>query len=132
MQVQGQELRKHKWENRILIVKTSSSESKQYDYQLKEIEKFAPGFVERKLMLYQVTDGDYEMRDLGNKQHSKVGEFSDKLKHKIFKEEEIFEVILIGLDGGIKLRKTDFLSMKELFRIIDSMPMRMQEMRNKN
>ena len=38
-------------------------------------------------------------------------------------------MILIGLDGGIKLEQTTILKKKELFRIIDSMPMRMEELR---
>lgn len=39
------------------------------------------------------------------------------------------EIILIGLDGGVKLRAEEFLSNQKLFETIDSMPMRMQEMR---
>lgn len=38
-----------------------------------------------------------------------------------------FRVLLIGLDGGKKLDQTKMLSVKKLFNIIDSMPMRQAE-----
>lgn len=40
-----------------------------------------------------------------------------------------FEVILIGLDGGVKLRQTEALETKKLFDLINSVPMRQAEMR---
>jgi hypothetical protein len=38
-----------------------------------------------------------------------------------------FQVLLIGKDGGVKLRSSEPVSMKDLFGLIDSMPMRRQE-----
>lgn len=40
-----------------------------------------------------------------------------------------FSVILLGKDGGEKLRKKSFVSAAELFSLIDAMPMRQQEIR---
>ena len=40
-----------------------------------------------------------------------------------------FSVVLIGKDGGEKLRRATPLSPKELFAIVDAMPMRQAEMR---
>jgi hypothetical protein len=42
-----------------------------------------------------------------------------------------FKVVLIGLDGGIKLQKNGQLTPEELFGTIDSMPMRRAEMNKK-
>jgi hypothetical protein len=42
-----------------------------------------------------------------------------------------FQVVLIGKDGGVKLRSSEPVSMKDLFGLIDSMPMRQQEMESK-
>ena len=42
-----------------------------------------------------------------------------------------FRVLLIGLDGGKKLDQTKMLSVKKLFNIIDSMPMRQAEIQKK-
>jgi len=38
---------------------------------------------------------------------------------------------LIGLDGGVKLKETEVLKKEDLFSIIDSMPMRLREIRQK-
>ena len=42
-----------------------------------------------------------------------------------------FSVVLIGKDGGEKLRRTTPLSPEELFAIVDAMPMRRAEMRER-
>jgi hypothetical protein len=43
----------------------------------------------------------------------------------------VFTVILVGKDGGIKLKRNDQVRLEEIFRLIDSMPMRQDEMRQK-
>jgi hypothetical protein len=40
-----------------------------------------------------------------------------------------FRVVLIGKDGGVKLRQDEPILAADLFALIDSMPMRKQEMR---
>ncbi len=42
-----------------------------------------------------------------------------------------FRVILVGKDGGMKLSSASPVSAAELFRVIDAMPMRRLEMRNR-
>jgi hypothetical protein len=39
-----------------------------------------------------------------------------------------FQVLLIGLDGGVKMDQSEIISCKKLFGTIDSMPMRKAEM----
>ncbi len=41
-----------------------------------------------------------------------------------------FQIILVGKDGGVKLRKPFPWDVRELSRVIDKMPMRQQEMRS--
>jgi hypothetical protein len=40
-----------------------------------------------------------------------------------------FEVFLIGLDGGIKIKQTKPITLEELYQKIDAMPMRRSELR---
>ena len=40
-----------------------------------------------------------------------------------------FVIVLIGKDGGVKLRKASPWDVREISRVIDKMPMRQQEMR---
>jgi len=42
-----------------------------------------------------------------------------------------FAIILIGKDGGVKLNRREQTEIEDIFGLIDSMPMRQQEIRNK-
>ena len=46
-----------------------------------------------------------------------------------FRENEPSRVLLIGKDGGVKLRG-DELDVQRIFDLIDTMPMRIREMKN--
>ena len=52
--------------------------------------------------------------------------------YKQFHHKGSFEFVLVGLDGGVKHRTQKVMSLKELYRLIDSMPMRAAERRRKN
>ncbi len=43
-----------------------------------------------------------------------------------------FQIVLVGKDGGVKERRDELFEVDEVFRIIDAMPMRMQEMRDRS
>jgi Domain of unknown function (DUF4174) len=45
--------------------------------------------------------------------------------------QKTFALILLGKDGGIKLKRNDRVKLEEIFTLIDSMPMRKDEMRQK-
>lgn len=133
MNLNGQNLKNHKWEKRILIIKTTDIKSKKYQEQLKEFKNSSEELIDRKLIFYKVTGDDYELIDYKNNELNNSGKISRKITTTILNENENFEVILIGLDGGIKLQQTEILIKKDLFRIIDTMFMRRNEIiRNKN
>ena len=43
-----------------------------------------------------------------------------------------FSLILVGKDGGIKLKREDRVDLSDVFGLIDSMPMRQREMQRKS
>ena len=45
------------------------------------------------------------------------------------KTKKPIEIILIGLDGGVKLHQTKLLNLEKLFTLIDGMPMRKAEIK---
>ncbi|MEO0341702.1 MAG: DUF4174 domain-containing protein, partial [Bacteroidota bacterium] len=47
------------------------------------------------------------------------------------KQKDSFLFILIGKDGGVKLRSTSVVPLDDLFALIDGMPMRRAEIRRK-
>ena len=42
-----------------------------------------------------------------------------------------YTVVLVGKDGGVKLKRDEYVSLAAVFGLIDSMPMRQNEMRQR-
>ncbi len=120
--VSGQDLSKHRWENRLILLLTDDENNSTFQSQLAEFRKDFTGLNERKLIIYQVMPEEFKTGlNTGNKIKS------DCLYNDYKKTNSGFEVILLGLDGGIKLRLDELLSLEKLFAIIDAMPMRRRE-----
>ncbi len=117
-----QDLSSYRWKNRLLLIEATSVDSKIYRKQMDEFKKSEKGLVERKLKIFSFfRDGFTEDFD------ATVKPYSQKINQK-FKG---FEVQLIGLDGGVKLKKNTILKSENLFAMIDGMPMRRRELKAK-
>lgn len=121
----SQDVKKHKWENRVLLVFTHIKNDEIFNKQISNLLKEKKGLTERKLIIYQFVKDQYSIN------FDSKWLLSSLKKRKYKTESENFKVVLIGLDGGVKLEQTSFLSTKKLFTIIDGMPMRRNEIRNK-
>ena len=130
MKTYGQNLDNHKWKSRILIVKTLSSNSKKHNDQLKEFNNSDKEFKERKLVLYIINQDKFSLTNYTDSTLNYSGKVTKSLAENILTESEDFEIILIGLDGRIKLKQNEILLKEDLFSLIDSMPMRKNEMKN--
>ena len=119
----GQDISKHEWTDRVLII--ASKEAKELNNQIKILQKDQDGLTERKLKIYKVLPKKYS-EGLDNHNWIDNNTFYEKVKRK----KGDFEVILIGLDGGVKLRQTEMISLDKLFTLIDGMPMRRREIKN--
>ena len=128
----SQDLKKHQWENRVVILLSSDESSPLYTQQLKEFSHTHEEMKERKLVMYQVINETYCFQNFAAENQAISWKQVDNHDLKINDRNDFFKIILIGLDGGVKLEKTELLKKEELFRIIDSMPMRMNELRRKN
>ncbi|SHF25398.1 protein of unknown function [Arenibacter palladensis] len=128
----AQDLKKHQWENRVVIIASQNEDSRTYQEQITKFNSLPKEFKERKIIVYQVLPDRYKLTDYQIKGKDIESISSPALFDKFVNNKEHFKVILIGLDGGIKLEKTKVLSTTELFAAIDVMPMRRAEMKNKN
>lgn len=132
MNLTAQNLKSHQWKNRVIIVKTVDKNSKEFQEQRKAFRHSEDELMDRKIVLYEVIGDAIALVDLKSNILNTKGKRSKKLADKLFNKKETFEVILIGLDGGVKLQQTEPLTKEALFGIIDSMPMRQSEIhRNK-
>ena len=108
-----------RWKNRIILLKSDTN-------KLQELERLSSEIKERDIIWFFFTRDNL---------HSNYKEqINDQLytsvnAHYFSKDEAEQEtVILIGKDGGIKYSSHDF-NLIEIFERIDSMPMRIKEMR---
>jgi hypothetical protein len=121
-----QDLEKHQWKNRVLLIYGDEKTNTDFTKQMKILSENKKGLIERKLKLYQFIKNQFTF-DFDE------GWISSNLLFKNYvNNNERFKVILIGLDGGVKLTQNSILSTEKLFAIIDGMPMRKRELKNKN
>lgn len=128
----AQDLSEHRWKNRLVLILMISQETATLKEQYKIFSKDVEGLRERKLVIYTLTPDQfsktkYVKEDMVNTSWVESSNVFKRYK----KEGNDFEVVLIGLDGGTKLRQTEILKNDKLFAIIDGMPMRRAEIRRK-
>lgn len=114
-------------EKRWVILVTDESQHPQLQKQIEAIEANSEAAIERKIGVIQFTKN--KSIPLFNVSEDDIIETKYS---NLFSEISDFEAILIGLDGGIKLRRKEAIDVKELFDLIDSMPMRQREIRQQN
>ncbi|WP_425390540.1 DUF4174 domain-containing protein [Ekhidna sp.] len=118
-------IKEHQWEKRVLIFSATSPTNIGYKRQEQLMSKGKKGMKERDLIVYKLYDDHWI--DHKDKILSKEQAVAIRKEYDI--PEGQFMVLLIGKDGGVKMRKDDIMSTREIFALIDSMPMRKQEMR---
>ncbi|MDZ7934160.1 MAG: DUF4174 domain-containing protein [Emticicia sp.] len=121
----AQDLSQHLWKNRVILI--LSEDNAAFQRQMLTFKANEKGMNERSLIVYHLKFDEFQQV----MPKSEVRK-SKNLFEKYKQANAPFEVILIGLDGGIKLRHRDFLSCEKLFATIDSMPMRSAEIRNRD
>jgi len=105
-----------RWKNRVVLLFADGAENLSLKAQQKFIKKDKLGYEDRELVVISDIIGDKNRSDL---------------RSKFNISEKGFTFILIGKDGGEKLRRNTVVQSIDLFDLIDSMPMRQSEMRNR-
>ena len=123
MQSFSQDFKDHQWKNRVLIVSTNNEKGIEFQKQINLLENLDQELKERKLIVYQISDNKYK---LNFTESYKLLNSSSK---KYVSTKDGLQILLIGLDGGIKLKQNSILTAEKLFAIIDGMPMRKHELR---
>ena len=121
----AQELKDYKWKNRLVLVIVNNTNNTTYTQQLEVLKNDNQGLNERRLKLFKVLPNKYQLDE-------ELWVEGSLIFDKYNANKDPFRIILIGLDGGIKLSQSTVISKKDLFDLIDSMPMRSSELRSKN
>jgi len=112
------------WRNRPVLVFTPQAGHSLQDEQRQAFAGRSDGLRERDIVIFEVA-GDSVTVDGRNAPNL----LADGLRARYRLRPSDAAVLLVGKDGGVKLRETRALSVQTLFETIDAMPMRRQEMR---
>ena len=121
-------LRSYQWKQRLLLVFAPSAHSASYLRQRAHYDLAGEGFRTRDLLFVSLIPGETQVV-----RRQKVDlAAQNELRRQFEIGPDDFAVLLVGKDGGIKLRSEHPVSPDELFPLIDSMPMRQQELRKQS
>ena len=121
------DLSEYLWKNRLLVIFSPSDSYKDYADKKQDLLKQKAEVEDRDLVIFTIfAEGESHIDE------SPVGDAAaESLRKRFDIKSGQFAVILIGKDGGEKLREESYKPLEEIFSLIDSMPMRQAEMRER-
>ncbi len=120
---QAYDLSQHQWRDRLLILAADDPADAALREKLEAVRQKQAGIDDRRLVVFQLSahSGSVDGRSLSASDLSRLRELL-----RIAPGQR--EMILIGLDGGIKRRSDLGTDLEEIFAEIDRMPMRRIEL----
>ena len=120
--------------SRVLLVFAPTDQTPEFQQQIATLNRHTRELQDRDLILIPVLThvGQATTANTLRNAHTPIASDSQQveLRRRFHVPSGEFAVILIGKDGGEKLREREPLSPEKLFRTIDAMPMRRDEMRS--
>jgi hypothetical protein len=120
----AQGMESYQWKARPVLVFAASADTAAYRSQLQALRAAGGGLRERQIIVIGVSGNAVQAVAGGGARQSAAN-----LRRAYGVPDGEFQVVLIGKDGGVKLRSREPVSPQELFQLVDAMPMRQQEMR---
>lgn len=102
----------YRWNRRVLLLFVDGPDDPGLRAQQAELTPHAPGLAERDIVVIASADS--------------------ALRRRLSVPAGGFAVLLLGKDGGVKLRSASPIAFVELAAVVDAMPMRQDEMIRKN
>jgi len=112
-------LANNQWKHRIILLYAPSASSPELISQRDILATDPAGLTERDLIVRELPTDQLSVED------------RTFLQQNLNTTGNTFRVLLIGKDGGVKVRKTSPVTLKQLFGTIDGMYMRQQEMKKR-
>jgi hypothetical protein len=120
------DLSKYRWRHRLLLIFSPSSQTPAFQELGRQLQQLREGVADRNLMVFfLLNDGQSRVgKTVLNRQEA------ENLRRRFQVRTDEFRVVLIGKDGTVKLSEPA-VQLSDIFALIDSMPMRQQEMQEK-
>ena len=119
-------LASYRWQNRVVAM-MASSEDRKLAQQHQILSAARDGLLDRDLVIIAITDGVVKIDGVESENWD-----VDRLRQALDVPRTGFSIVLVGKDGGVKLRSDEPVAVETLFALIDSMPMRQREMRERD
>ena len=113
----------YQWKHRLILLFSPSSDYQPLIEQQQRLNRDTTALIERDLLVFGI---------LSDTEHDREAKSSSGLRQQFGVAANSFAIILIGKDGGEKLRRHAPIATEELFALIDAMPMRRQEIRSQH
>ena len=121
------DLTQFQWKNRLLLIFAPDDNDSLFKKLQSEIIAQEAEVEDRDMIVFELLELGSSRINRALLDQSKV----DSIRRHFSVPQRSFRVILIGKDGGIKLKRDDQIDLETIFELIDSMPMRKDEIRQK-
>lgn len=118
------DLKQYQWKNRLLLLFSPSPENPAYQALVRELQEQFSGVQERDLLVFYIMEQGKSFLD--GREISPAE--ARALRQRFGISPGAFTLVLVGKDGGVKLKRADRVALGDIFGLIDAMPMRQQEM----
>lgn len=116
-----------RWNKRVLVVAAPDIDNAELVRQMAALDATRAAFDERDMLLVVATE---ERGAMAAGRAMSDAESAD-VRRTLAMADGGFSVLLLGKDGGVKLRESGFVDMARIYALIDGMPMRRLEMRER-
>ena len=122
------DLTQFQWKNRLLFIFAEDDSHPLFKDLQRQIVAHKAEVEDRDLIVFEVPA--QSPARMNTNQISRKD--ADSIRNHFAISSDTFSLILVGKDGGVKLKLHEYASLEEVFELIDSMPMRQREMRQKD
>ncbi len=122
----AKDLSQYAWRNRLLTVFTPTAQDAKFVEQRALLEGEQRRLSERELVIIEIIGEEVLLSG-----ESAVIEDANSLRERFGVKADEFAVRLVGKDTGVKLRSDSPLVPAQLYALIDAMPMRLREMKER-
>ena len=127
--VLAMDLNQYKWKNRLLFIFAPQDGDSFYRALQSEITTLQGEVSERDLVVFKIFETGPSFMDATRIRPQTA---AAAIRKRFAATLGRFTCILVGKDGGVKLRRNARVKLEEIFDLIDTMPMRREEMRQKS
>ena len=118
-----------KWENRIVIIFSDNDEFIQN--QLDDLTNYSDEIIDRDLVILFSDNKEFIVSFDGLMSKEMINKVSYEKIYRRFFNNRNSRILLLGKDGQIKIDTNKFIDSNKIFKEIDQMPMRKEEMKSK-